>query len=127
MNGSVDGNVEPIPNRLFALCFSNFWFHISFCENIIKRGADNSPLKFGGSSGSFLCLFFFYTLLVFSSVKYSPCDLSWISFHELCRFALRVQKCKHLLVEKTKQIKKKFKSKFESIFNFYEINSNRNE
>jgi hypothetical protein len=64
---------------------------------------------------------------VFSSVKYSPCDLSWISFHELCRFALRVQKCKHLLVEKTKQIKKKFKSKFESIFNFYEINSNRNE
>jgi hypothetical protein len=38
---------------------------------------------------------------MFSSVKYSPCDLSRVSFHELCRFALRVQKCKHLLVNKT--------------------------
>merc|ERR1711928_281813 len=72
--GSFDG--------LITLSLSHLWFHVSFCQYCFQRSTLDGSLKLHSSPRPLLGDLFSGTFLVLLTVKNSPRDLPWISFHQ---------------------------------------------
>lgn len=81
---------------LFPLCLTNFWFHVSLSHDFCKGSADDGPLEFLCTACTFTGCLLFDSLLVFASVKNSPCYFTWITLHQIRSLAFLVEESEGL-------------------------------
>ena len=86
-----------IPYCLLSLCFSYFRLLIAFGQNSFKSCTLDGSLEFNISSRSLFRDLFNWALFVFSTVKDSPWNLSWISSHQEGSLTFFVQEIERLL------------------------------
>merc|ERR1712184_210806 len=86
------------PNSLLSLSLPNIGLLISFRENVLKCGSNNSSLKLLSSFRTFLRYLFFNTFSMLSSIEHCPCNFTWVSFQEVSFVASTIQEFERLAV-----------------------------